>query len=209
MSEKILIDGHQFTAITSVNLTKAATLCKHPVEDQTEISDHTILNPIVFEFEIQLFNLYSEHVVITNVTTGQTESQEDLVDEYEILDNLYKNKVPFTLESHRGTFENLVISKLSDQKTISANTTSATVTIEQVRIGTSKTVATVETPKNEATVPTTSEDGFPGGLHVVSLTVFSGAGSLKDSWNDKKSAKENLQGFSTALESAGSVSSLL
>jgi hypothetical protein len=221
MTEKILIDGHQFTAITSINLTKEATLCKHPVEDQTEISDHVVLNPVVFEYEIQLFNAYSEHVVTTNAVSGQTESEDALVDEYDTLDTLYKNKKPFTLDTHRGQYDNMILTKLSDAKATSANTTMATITIEQVRTGTSETIKNGTTTKTTATLADTideitpfSEEDYPGWSILQNPTKVET--NLTTNWDETQSAKANLQiigaqqdGFERARENASNVSSLI
>jgi len=208
MTDKILIDGHQFTAVKTINLTKDATVCKHRVENQTEIADHVTLNPAVFEFELELFNPSIEHQVSINSTTGETESTDVLIDEYDILDTLYRAAKPFTLMTHRGQYDNMIVSKLSDAKgTTSVNTTSATITIEEIRIGKSQTVKTVETPAKDTVVPTTIESLFGGGAHIVSLTKVET--SLTDNWDESASAKTNLQGFGVALESANNISSLL
>ncbi len=113
-SSKILIDGKEYKAIKTINLTKEATICKRRVEDQTEIADHIIESPPVLEFDLELFNVDTE---------------------YASLNTLYKEKIPFQIVSHRGTFERMVISKLSDRKSLQANTTTASVTVQQILIG--------------------------------------------------------------------------
>lgn len=142
--KEIKIGGHKFTAIKSTSLSKEATVCKYRVEDGFSIADHIFLNPVSFEYEIELIDEKSE---------------------YELLDDLFKKKTPFSLVTYRGTFSNMVISKLSDATTSSTNTTSCTVSIEEIRIAKTDVVEI----KNTANVTTSTEENYKGGYTLTVL----------------------------------------
>jgi len=147
-SQEILIAGKKFTAITSVNLTREATVCTRRVEDLTEIADHVNESPMVFDFELELLN-------------GESE--------YTFLDNLCTSKEPFTLTTHRGVYSNMILSKLSDKKTAAqSNTTSAMVTIKQILIGKTSTIASTTISESLNSVATTDESAYLGSATLKS-----------------------------------------
>jgi len=138
---KILIGGNEFTAIKSTTLTKEATIGKRRLEDQSEIADHVVSNPIVIDYTIELIDVDSE---------------------YEILDDLYEKKTPFTLVTHRGALSNMVMQKLSDVKgPDTSGSTTANITVQQIRVGKSETVKMSSTLQNKLGA-TTADTTYPG-----------------------------------------------
>lgn len=157
---QILIGGKKFKAITTITLTDETIIAKRRLEDQTEIADHAVANPTVQSFELELFS-----------------------GEYEILAALNTKKTPFTLVTHRGVFDNMIISKLSDivgQE--STETTKANVTVEQIRIGKSRAVKnTINTAAVTKPVTAVSEEIFPGSgpLKFVSIRTLPKAAPVR------------------------------
>lgn len=154
-TQQIVIGGNVFKAVKSINLTKEVAVCKRRVESQEEMADHAIQNPAVFEFEIELIN-----------------SEND----YDLLDVLHTNKTPFDLVTHRGQFSNMILSKLSDRKSGSqSNTTSATITVQQVLVGTVSTraITTMNTDALPVDITPRAEENFPGSSTLKNTTPVS------------------------------------
>lgn len=158
--KEILIGGHKFTAIRSTTLSKEATVNKYPVEEGFEISDHVSLNPLAFEYEIELV----------------TEK-----DEYALLDALYQKKTPFSLTTHRGTFDNMIVSKLSDTESSSTNTTTCTVTIQQIQVAETEIVEI----NNPSEVTTETEENYSGGYTLTVLGKATVAATLPDQTDEQ------------------------
>ena len=154
-TQQIVIGGNVFKAVKSINLTKEVVVCKRRVESQGEMADHAIPNPAVFEFEIELIN-----------------SEND----YDLLDALHTNKIPFDLVTHRGQFSNMILSKLSDRKSGSqSNTTSATITVQQVLVGTVSTrvITSMNTDALPVDITPSAEEAFPGSSTLKNTTTVS------------------------------------
>jgi len=138
---KILIGGHEFKAIKSTTLTKESTIGKRRLEDQSEIADHVVENPVILDYVIELFDVDSE---------------------YEFLEDLYKKKTPFSLVTHHGAFDNMILQKLSDVKgQDSTETTTANITVQQIRIGKSETV-TISAAVQDGLGAVVAETQYPG-----------------------------------------------
>jgi len=146
--QKIVISGNVFKAVKAINLTKEATVCKRRVENQTEISDHIIESPAVFDFELELINVDSE---------------------FEILDKLFATKKPFDLTTHRGQYNNMVLSKLSDRKGLQSNTTTASITVQQILIGSSQTKPQIDETKVDPNIVAPTGNSSPGDQTVREL----------------------------------------
>jgi len=152
-STRILIGGQEFKAIKSTGINLEATISKRRIEDQSEIADNIVENPVTIDYVIELFDVNSE---------------------YELLEDLYKKKMPFSLVTYRGAFDNMVLQKLSDLKgQDSSETTTANITVQQIRIGKSETIKT-STVVQESLGAATEPELFPGSgaLKITSVKAF-------------------------------------
>lgn len=125
MNMDVLIGGKSFKAINVVDLTKDADLPEHRVEEQFSISDHIILKPAEFEFELQLFK-----------DEGEVES----------IMQLYEAKQPLDLVTQFGAYSDMVIKSVRLRDSDSKNIAYATVHIKQIIKAKAKT-ATVSLPE--------------------------------------------------------------
>lgn len=148
MPDQILLGGHQFTAVKTLDLTRDASAPKHPLESGSDVSDHVSLNPATFEIELELMRD---------------------PDEYATLESLYVARQPIRLVTPHGVFDNVVLLKLSDQYGMTINTTKATISLQQVLIVETQTV-TISSGLTDAKA--LAEEQFPGGYTVRTLALI-------------------------------------
>lgn len=190
-TQEILIAGKKFTAVKTVNLTKETTLCKRRVESQEEMSDHAIQNPMVFEFELELMNADSE---------------------YDFLDNLNSKKTIFEMTTHRGQCSNMIISKLSDRKASQqSNSTSATITVQQIMIGKTSTVAatTQNTDALPVSVTTAAESAYPGGNTLKYTVIGKWPSTIVPEQSDDESIVQHCDNLTDKINSLRSMNRMV
>lgn len=191
MTDKILIDNHEYNAVKTVNLTKEVTVCKRRVEDQTEITDHLVETPAVFEFELELIS-------------------ED--NEFSILNDLFKNKTPFSLTTPHGDYSPVVLTKLTDRKdSQQANSTSAIITVQQILIGKVSTAAVKSDNINESALkkPFVSKnmDNYQGNLTPQSPVITKRESTILPVRTEGQSTIEYADGMALALDTAYKIQS--
>ena len=152
---QILLAGRPFTAVRSVNLTREAETPKHTLESGADVSDHVLLRPAVFELELELLTAL--------------EDARDPPHDYSTLTALYEARTPITFVSPQGVWENMVIASLSDKYGQSTNTTRAALTLHQVLIVESQTVALAAGTADA--VKTGLDALFPGCTGYIPLTA--------------------------------------
>lgn len=191
MTDKILIDNNEYTAVKTINLTKEVTVCKRRVEDQTEIADHLIETPAIFEFELELINADNE---------------------FKTLDKLLKNKTPFSLSTQHGAYSQMVLTKLTDR--ISAqqsNSTTASITVQQIMVGKISTAAVTSDNFNESAFQkpfiSKSMDQYPGNSTPQSLVTTERQSSILPVRTEDQSTDEYADGLTRALDTAYSIQS--
>ncbi len=152
---QILLADKPFTAVRAVNLTREAETPKHTLESGADVSDHVLLRPAAFELDLEL--------------TNDLEDAGDSPHDYSTLSELYEARAPITFVSPQGVWENMVIATLSDKFGQTTNTTRATVTLHQVLIVESQTVAL--DPAAADAVKVNLDELFPGVTGYIPLTA--------------------------------------
>ncbi|PKG31071.1 MAG: hypothetical protein CW742_15325 [Methanoregula sp.] len=187
-TQQIVIDGKTFKAVKTINLTKETTLCKRRVEDQTEMSDHAIQNPAIFEFELELLN--SEN-------------------EYNILDDLQDKKTLFDLLTHRGQYSNMFIVSLSDRKASQqANTTTATIKVQQVLVGKVSTAPFTQS-KALGEVATLSEDAYPGSATLKYTVIGKWPDTVVPARDPEKTIVQHCDGLAGKIDALRSMNKMV
>ncbi len=187
-TKQIMINGNAFKAVKTINLTKEITLCKRRVEDQTEMSDHAIQNPAIFEFELELLNSDNE---------------------YDVLDELQDKKTLFNLVTHRREYSDMIITMLSDRKASQqANTTTATIKVQQVLVGKTST-APVKQSQALGTVLTQPESAYPGSTTLVYTVIGKWPDTVVPAKDPEKTIVQHCDGLTDRIDSLRSVNKMV
>lgn len=188
--QQIVIGGYGFKAVKTIDMTKEITICKRRVEDQKEMADHAIMNPAVFVFELELLNADKE---------------------YDLLDTLHTRMTPFDLTTHRGQYQNMILAKLSDRKSgLQSNSTSATITVQQILIGKVSTTAVVQqnTDALPVEVTTASEDSYPGS-RIPKTEIYEWPETVVPAHEEEETIVQHCDGLTAKLDALRSMNRMV
>lgn len=112
--QDVLINGTAFTAITGYSVNQQATIPTHKTEQGFQLADHIFLENVAITITLKLFKEQGER---------------------EMLDALMNSKIPITIYSELGSYDNVVIECMKVDRGDTKNTYIANLTLKQIRVG--------------------------------------------------------------------------
>lgn len=118
---------------------RSAQITRHPIEDGADVTDHAILDPVSLSVEGVIsdapISYFTPIISGLGSLTDYDSSTERSAQHFEILENLWKSRVPFDVVTRKRFYRNMLISSLNiPESSRQGNSLWFSCTLEEVRI---------------------------------------------------------------------------